>query len=148
MKKQFLFLAISLTALSITSSCEKNDPQPQPLPPVPPSTGITTVNTNAVFHYNFAADNGYIYIGNPATNGYQMFECGMSVGNWHNHVYTVDVEYFIDASVNGTDIYHGIIKFDSDGNLIEVTGNQIGTATIEYVASCVVNKKEILFRPF
>jgi hypothetical protein len=49
-------------------------------------------------------------------------------------MYTFDTEtnYYVEFSVNTTgttwvDVYAGDIKFDTQGNLVEISGNQLGS---------------------
>jgi hypothetical protein len=142
MKNLLLLILVSATLFS----CQKESVEPQQPTPTNGNSGHTEISTPASLHYQFGGGQGYMAINNTLYN-YELFECGQNLTtNWY-HTYDVDVEYSITTTVSGNPVYEGIIMFTSGDSLIEVTGNTIGTATINYGFNCGGIVKEIMFKP-
>lgn len=125
MKKILLILAVALAF----ASCKKEELEPAPENNNPPS-GITG-KTLSFAASGFPDNNGqaYLEVPNDMNFGTTITTCGMgSIPD--NYTLQVDVVYNVEFVIGTSVVYDGDIKINSDGNLVEVTGNTVGTATV------------------
>ena len=128
MKNMKLTYFLACLGLLLICSCKKEEPEPTP---PKNNNGGTNLTSKPLYiaKYNVSLD---AYFQMPALLvGTSIYPCGNTQAT--DYVYTFDTEtnYYVEFTVgtapNSQTVYAGDIKIDNQGNLVEISGNQLGS---------------------
>ena len=136
--KNIIFTLGVLTLLLTFTSCQKEEPEP-------------TTPTNNNGGTNLTSKTLYIAKGNVSLNTYfempallvgtYIYECSNTQATDFTYTFQTETNYYVEFTIgtnpNTTLVYAGDIKFDTQGNLVEISGNQLGnTGYMIQVQTC------------
>lgn len=131
---------MSLVVLSVLiNSCQKEEPQPTP--PTNNNGGGTNL-TNKTLYIAKANVSLDTYFEMPALLvGTNIYECNNTQATDWSYTFETETNYYVEFTIgtapNTTLVYAGDIKFDTQGNLVEISGNQLGnTGYMIQVQTC------------
>ena len=127
--KNILFI-LSLVVFSVLiNSCQKEEPQPTP--PTNNNGGGTNLTSKTLYvaKGNVSLDT---YFEMPALLvGTNIYECNYTQATDWSYTFETETNYYVEFTIgtapNTTQVYAGDIKFDTQGNLVEISGNQLGS---------------------
>ncbi|GAB5417848.1 MAG: hypothetical protein Crog4KO_24040 [Crocinitomicaceae bacterium] len=139
MKKHYITYLIPILLILLVSSCQKEESEPTP--PTNNNGGGTNLTSKTLYiaKGNVSLDT---YFEMPALLvGTNIYECNYTQATDWSYTFETETNYYVEFTIgtnpNTTLVYAGDIKFDTQGNLVEISGNQLGnTGYMIQVQTC------------